>query len=266
MQSLTPVVRVLLLMNVVIFFIQAFTTYNPWILDTFALHYVGASKFMPHQFISHMFLHGGWLHLFSNMFSLFIFGTLLERTWGSARFLAFYMITGVGAAALHAGVTAWQMQEMIAAMDNFLNTQQPQAFFTFVNEHASFVYDHDKLRAPVLELINAYEKNPNSVSLFTEAKGFVQFATEQKMNVPTVGASGAVFGLLMAFGMLFPNVELMLLFLPIPIKAKYFVALYGAYEFYAGFQASPDDNIAHFAHLGGLLFAFLLIKFGNFKK
>ncbi|MCC5943831.1 MAG: rhomboid family intramembrane serine protease [Bernardetiaceae bacterium] len=266
MQSLTPVVKGLLLLNVVIFLAQAFTEYNPWILDNFALHYIGAEKFMPHQFVSHMFLHGGWFHLFSNMFALFIFGTALEKTWGPVRFFAFYMVTGLGAAALHAGVTAWQINEMIAAMDNFLNTQKPELFFEFVKEHASFVYNRPQAKVAILELINNYERSPESAALFAEAKEWAHQLVAVKMNIPTVGASGAVFGLLMGFGMMYPNVKLMLLFFPVPIKAKYFVALYGAYELYTGFQAAPDDNIAHFAHLGGLLFAFILIKLWKLNK
>lgn len=179
---------------------------------TLGLYYVDSPHFRPYQIITHMFMHGSIMHIFFNMFALWMFGGPLENVWGAKRFLLYYFITGLGAAFLHQLVTGIEVY------------QQTGTFFPGID--SPFV--NEKLY----------------VSLF----------------VPTVGASGAVFGLLLGFGMLFPNTRLFLIFLPIPIKAKYFVIGYALIEIYLGFQQIPGDNIAHFAHVGGMLFGFILLK------
>ncbi len=182
---------------------------------TLGLFYFGSPEFKPIQLFTHMFMHGGFLHIFSNMYALFLFGTVLERVWGPQRFLLFYFLTGFGAELLHLGVQAWQVY-------NFTG------------------------------------------SIFATDANLNQFYTLQEIYfIPTVGASGAVFGVLAAFGMLFPNTELMLLFPPIPLKAKVFVVLYIIWELYRGIAMQAGDNIAHFAHLGGALMGFLLVKYWN---
>jgi membrane associated rhomboid family serine protease len=172
----------------------------------FGLFYVGSDYFRPYQFVTHMFMHGSFLHLFSNMFALWMFGMRLENYWGPKRFLFFYFFCGLGAAAMHSVVTYFEIQ------------------------HLAQTADPETLMAA--------------------------------SNVPTVGASGAVFGVLLAFGMIFPNTQLMLLIPPIPIRAKYFVLLYAIFELYAGVTSiQGGSNIAHFAHIGGMIFGFILIKF-----
>ena len=109
-------------------------------------------------------------------------------------------------------------------------------------------------------MIEQYAANPDNPQLEEESTYIVETIYEQKANIPMVGASGAIFGILMAFGLLFPNTTLMLLIPPIPIKAKYFVLLYGAYELYSVIQQAPGDNVAHYAHLGGMLIAFILVR------
>ena len=183
--------------------------------ELFSLFYPASPLFKPMQLVTHMFMHGSTMHLFSNMFALFMFGTVLEQVWGAQRFLFFYFVTGIGAMLLHTSVQA----------------------FIIHNFTGSF--------APSLEVINQL---PDAAAIYM---------------TPTVGASGAIFGILIAFGTLFPNTELMMLFLPIPIKAKYFVLMYIAWEFYRGISMSEGDNVAHFAHLGGALFGFLLVKYWN---
>ena len=177
-----------------------------------ALFYPASPYFKPVQIVTHMFMHGGWGHIFANMFALFMFGAVLERVWGPQRFLFFYFITGLGAAFLHIAV------------------------------QALIVYNFSGSVHPAIVVINEY---PQLGELYTS---------------PTIGASGAVFGILVAFGMLFPNSELMFLFLPVPIKAKYFVTGYVVFELYQGLAMNPTDHIAHFAHLGGALFGFILVK------
>ena len=179
------------------------------------LHYPSSELFKPFQIITHMFMHGGLLHIFFNMFNLYMFGTILERVWGPKRFLEFYFITGFGAMLLHTAV------------------------------QAIVVYNLSGSLAPPLHIVEASEQLKNI------------------MYIPTVGASGAVFGLLIAFAMLFPNTELLLMFIPIPIKAKYLIGGLVVYELYSGVANSPGDNVAHFAHLGGALIGFIIVKIWN---
>lgn len=248
MFNITPMVRNLLIINVVVFILQSS------VIDArqFALYHFGSDYFNPIQFVTHMFLHGGWGHLFSNMFSLFIFGPLLERFWGAQRFLAFYLITGLGASILYSGVRAYELNELQTDTVTYIENPSPVAFNNYMDEHLK--------EGSGRELAIAMKNNPDSPEYVKESKAVVKQVYNAIFNSPMLGASGAVFGILMAFGMLFPNLELMLLFLPVPIKAKYFVLLYGAYELYTGFNRVAGDNVAHFAHLGGMLFAYILIK------
>ena len=195
--------------------------------ETLGLHYIGSPAFEPWQLITHMFMHGGLSHIFMNMFGLFMIGSPLEYHWGSKRFLNFYLICGLGGAALNIGVQAWEYEQLA----QWLSVDQIEQ----VREHG---------RAALVDLVMGGE-------------GFRNEAMNQMagiLHTPMVGASGAIFGILAAFGILYPNVELMIIFFPVPIKAKWFVLLYGAYEFYAGYaglMGTGSDNVAHFAHIGG---------------
>ena len=111
-----------------------------------------------------------------------------------------------------------------------------------------------------------FYNNPGNASLVAESRQAVKAYLSQAINAPMIGASGAVFGILMAFGMMFPDLPLMLLFFPIPIKAKYFVALYGFFELYSGLHRTPGDNVAHFAHVGGMIFAFILLRYWGIRQ
>ncbi|GAB3821396.1 rhomboid family intramembrane serine protease [Pontibacter rugosus] len=249
MFNITPMVRNLLIINVVVFILQLSGVISN---DMFALHYVGSELFQPVQLFSHMFMHGSWGHLFSNMFSLFIFGPMLERFWGAQRLLVFYLITGIGASILYTGVRAYELNQMEEDTAQYIENPSPIAFSNYMDEHVQ-----EGFRS---ELAVAYKNNVNDPQYIEATKSAVREVFTAIYNIPLVGASGAVFGILMAFGLLFPNLELMLLFLPIPIKAKYFVLFYGAYELYAGFNRVPGDNVAHFAHLGGMLFAYIMVR------
>lgn len=188
------VVSNLIMLNVVMFAItMLMPQYGVWIEQNLALWYPASPMFSPIQLVSYMFLHAGFGHIFFNMFALWMFGRQLEYDLGSARFLAYYMITGVGAGILN---------------------------------------------LVVMGLTGDYGV--------------------------TVGASGAVFGILLGFGMLHPNERLLLLIPPMPIKAKYFVMIYGAIELYEGFAVS--DNVAHFAHLGGMLFGIILLLYWRARR
>ena len=192
------------------------------------LHFPLSEKFRLHQIFTHMFMHGGLTHLFFNMFALYMFGRVLESVWGPKRFLTFYLVTGIGAAALHTAVNFFEYYQTVSV----LSPEQIE----YVKEVGYNIWGTSKVfNEPLMNNLNAI------------------------LNTPTVGASGAVFGILLGFGMLFPNTQLMLLFPPIPIKAKYFVIGYGALELYLGFS-QPGSNVAHFAHLGGMLFGYFMEK------
>jgi membrane associated rhomboid family serine protease len=222
------------------------------------LHYVHSQYFEPYQFVSHMFMHGGMLHIFSNMFALWMFGSVLENVWGPKRFLFFYLFTGMGAALIHSGVTYYELHSLENAVNEFSSSPTPVAFKQFVERYAGGFN-----KAAIYDFITQWSYHEDSASYISEAKSFANKILSDSVDIPTVGASGAVFGVLLAFGMLFPNTLLYIYFF-FPIKAKYFIFIYAAFEFYAGWKSvtgSSATNIAHFAHLGGMLFAYLLIKF-----
>lgn len=255
---LTPIVRNLLLINVIIFVLQSVVQFD--FVHLFGLRYIHAETFRPYQFLTHIFIHGSWLHLFSNMFALFIFGPLLERFWGSQRFLFFYLVTGLGAGLLYSAINYYEVNTLENQVEIYIADPSPEKFDAFVLENAEFAYQR------LSGFIDQYYDNPNAPSYVNESKQYITQVLKTKENIPMVGASGAIFGILMAFGLLFPNTELFLLFFPFPIKAKYFVLFYGLYELYAGFGRMPGDNVAHFAHLGGMLFAYILIKIWRDKR
>ncbi|MDQ3393553.1 MAG: rhomboid family intramembrane serine protease [Bacteroidota bacterium] len=218
------------------------------------LRYIYSPQFEPYQIFAHIFVHADGWHLFSNMFALFIFGPLLEKVWGANRFLVFYLVTGLGASVLFSAVNYYEIRKVEVDAHSYMEAPEPDAFDANVSEHFS------SLHAPNYEFIDAYSRNPEDRSLIEKSLDFVNQTYNRVRDIPMVGASGAVFGILMAFGYLFPNLQLMLLFPPIPIKAKYLVLFYGLYSLYAAIQKVPGDNVAHYAHLGGMLFAIILLK------
>ncbi|WP_338769816.1 rhomboid family intramembrane serine protease [Bernardetia sp. ABR2-2B] len=262
MPRLTPVVKVLLILNIAIFALQYFVFggNNPNQIDVltqlFGLRYFGAESFAPYQLITHMFLHGGLWHILGNMYALFIFGPPLETYFDSKRFLALYMIAGLGAAVLHVGASAWEVQNREILIVEFEAHPEPALFSAFIDKEGYLNYNP----ATVDNFIGEFRQNPKNQSYVIEAKRVMNEMAQTKRNIPTVGASGAIFGILAAFGIVFANVKLVLLFPPIPIKAKYLVFGYALYEIYAIYQANPTDNVAHFAHIGGFIFGIILVK------
>lgn len=224
-----PVVKNLIIINALMFLglLAVNSAFGVDLNRLLGLYYIKSPYFHPYQIVTHMFMHGSITHIFFNMFALWMFGKVLEQVWGSKRFLIYYFVTGLGAAFLHMLVLHIELSGPIKQVSELYNIQN---------------FDD----ATVKQLLQTGSALAQKVGL--------------GLYVPTVGASGAVFGVLLAFGMLFPNTRLMLLFPPIPIKAKYFVIGYGALELYLGLTQA-GSNIAHFAHIGGMLFGFLLIKY-----
>lgn len=226
--NLPPVVKNLLIVNIILL-LATYVLGGKFGLNLsqyMGLYFPTSEFFRPHQIFTHMFMHGDFTHLFFNMFALFMFGRVLESVWGPKRFLSFYLITGIGAALLHLLVAYIEYNVATSSL-----SPEQLAYFKQLAAEGKYIPDTVSEKITII------------------------------MNTPSVGASGAVFGILLGFGMLFPNTELMLIFPPIPIKAKYFVIGYGAIELYLAFLNRPDDNIAHFAHLGGMLFGYILIKY-----
>lgn len=212
----------------------AFQRYGIDLTELLGLFVPQSKHFRPHQLVSYIFMHGNFEHIFFNMFALWMFGNSLENYWGGKRFLIYYMATGLGAGLIHLGV-------LEAELFSILPQISADALAMVKQEGLSVLYNGQNYSDPVLSQLNAI------------------------LNVPTVGASGAVFGLLLAFGMMFPNAQIYIYFL-FPIRAKYFVIIYGLFELFSGISNRPGDNVAHFAHLGGMLIGYILLKYWQKNK
>lgn len=250
-RRLTPVAKNILIINVAILLLSSLLRLplNEW----FGLRVVYSSEFAPYQFLTYMWLHGGMWHLFGNMIAVLVFAPMLEMVWGSKRFLIFYLVCGIGAGVLYGVVDAMEKLPLKNAAEAYIENPSPEAFEQFIIENKSFI---NVARGG--ELLDLYYDNPAYEPETVAAVKSIYNGVITKGTM--VGASGAVFGILFAFAFLFPNTELFLLFPPIPIKAKYLVFFYGMYELYAEFNRMPGDNVAHLAHLSGMLIAFILLK------
>ena len=255
LNSVPTVVKNLIIINILFFLATLILgSANIDLVDYFGMHYPGSKKFMLHQIVTYMFMHGNIAHIFFNMFALFMFGRVLESVWGPKRFLLYYFVTGIGAIAFQTFVNYIEFSSIQNTITAFQNTPSPDILEKFVNKNLS------NASMQVRDFIMTWYNDPTNPTYANEGLSLMQRILELKINVPTVGASGAVFGILLAFGMLFPNTQLMLLFPPIPIRAKYLVIGYGLLELILGFSQS-NSNIAHFAHLGGMLFGFFMVKY-----
>lgn len=261
MFNLTPTVRNLLIANVLLLVVSTNLPQIP-LMQYGALFPVGSQFFQPWQFLTAMFLHAGWGHLIGNMFGLISFGPLLEQRWGGPRFLFFWLICGFGAGLLYEGVRAYELRPLTELRHDL--TQNPTG-----GEFAELVRTakgSGPYAADDMALADALARRPDDASLRASVVQETQTIYQTVLASPMLGASGALFGVLFAFAYLFPNTELMLLFFPFPIKAKYFVFLYAAYELYSGVHRTPGDNVAHFAHLGGLLIGFLVVRYWERRR
>lgn len=224
-----PVVKNLLIINV-LFFVAKYVLQSANIDLTLLLgaFYFDSQSFKVWQLVTYMFMHGDIWHIFFNMFALFMFGGVLEARWGAKRFINFYLITGLGAVALQMAVQAYEVHTITGS---FMNNA------ILIDRAAGLVH----FGMPGL--------SESSQATLAGIYG-----------APMVGASGAIFGLLVAFGMLYPNTEMYVMFIPVPIKAKFLIPVYILMELSLGVAQIPGDSIAHYAHLGGGLVGFILVK------
>jgi membrane associated rhomboid family serine protease len=257
---LPPAVKNLLIVNGLFFLATVVFDESVRIslIDILGLHYWTSPEFEIYQVVSHMFMHGGPMHLFSNMFALWMFGTALENVWGPKRMIFFYIFTALGAAFLHQTVLGIEYFQINSAFDAFKDSPTVENLVNTMNAIGAKVNT-----TYITYLESNYNKGVISAQEAANVSNQITGLINERLSIPTVGASGAVFGILIAFALYYPNTELFLLFLPIPIKAKYFVGIYAVMELYLGIQNNPGDNIAHFAHLGGALFGYILVKYWN---
>lgn len=250
---MTPMVKNLLLITVAAYLIPSILGWSN-INAILGLWHISSPHFQPFQFFTYMFAHGGLMHLLFNMLGLIFLGPTLEQFWGPKRFLTFYMITGIGAGVFYEGVKYTQTIPMHNRVEQYMADPNPEDFAIYVGKYLNYPAEE------VYDFIDVYSENPTNRSYVSESKKIVEAIYARQINVPMVGASGAIYGILMAFGLLFPNTRLMLLFPPIPIKAKYFVLILGGMAIYSEFSHTAGDNVAHLAHLGGMIFAFIMIR------
>ncbi len=266
--SLTPVVKNLLIINVLAFFATYVfgNSMHISLNEMFGLRYFGSEKFSPFQLVTYMFLHADISHIFFNMFAVFMFGRILEQTWGGKRFFIYYMVTGIGAGLIHMGAQYFEIQPFVRSVNEVMSNTSHDAIVSFLDNYGKpYSFEAQRLLKGFIDSYNRIVNTDPQGAAALAREFMPQFEAAYLNAHLTIGASGAVFGILLAFGMMFPNVQLMLLFPPIPIKAKYFVIMYGAIELFMGIKNFAFDNVAHWAHLGGMLFGFILIKYWKNK-
>lgn len=235
--SIPPVTKNLIIINLLVWLAEAlFPRFADTIIRVGGLHLFSASLFNPVQIITYMFIHSpsSVAHVLFNMFTLWMFGSTLERVWGSKRFIIYYFICGIGAAVVQEIV--WSL----TYMHDYIDRIAKQNLIT---------YDHAR------QMVDA--------ALASSDPQLSQIISQFKNIFVTIGASGAVYGLLLGFAFIFPNQPMYLFFVPVPIKAKYMVIGYGVIEFFLGIGSS--DMIAHFAHLGGMLFGLIILFYWKKK-
>lgn len=236
MNKITDTVKHLLIINVIMF-VATVAIGQDQFYNLFALHFPENSVFKPWQIVTHMFMHGGVMHIAFNMLALWMFGTAVEQRLGNKKFIMLYFIAGLGAVLFQLGVDYFNYSRILSEL---------QASGISI-EILMDIYRTEQWNFPTSALQS--EQINEAFQIY---------------NTPMVGASGCIMGVLVAFGILNPNAELMLMFLPIPIKAKYFIPLLVGYDIISGFLGSPSVfgmNIAHWAHVGGAVIGLIIMLF-----
>ena len=257
-QILPVVIKNLLIINVLVFLAQKTLGAGGLISmeDIFGLHHVKSPLFQPWQIITHLFLHGDFMHLLGNMFALWMFGARLENLWGPKRFLTFYFLCGIGAALIQIASLWLQYSELLNQFAAIQFHPTSEGMIAFYRQYG---LDNNKQS---VEILQNYLNNPDNPASLQQAVDRISIASNKIISQATIGASGAVFGILAAFIYLYPNTYIYLYFL-FPIKTKWIGLFYFGTEIYAGIVNSAGDNIAHWAHIGGGLVGFLLVLTWN---
>lgn len=233
LRDIPQVTKNLLILNVLMFILTYFfQTKGIQLNDLLGAHYVNSPLFKPYQVITYFFMHGGIMHIFFNMFALVMFGGFLEKLWGPKRFFILYVAAAIGAFALYNAIGVFEIMSLRKQLGPELSAIGMDL------HHIDGLLMEGKYYPNVSEALDKY-----SIMCLT----------------PMVGASGAIFGIMAAFAILFPNTELMLLFPPIPIKAKYLIGGYFVYELYRSIYQVEGDNVAHLAHVGGAVVGAILV-------
>ncbi|MCC6702947.1 MAG: rhomboid family intramembrane serine protease [Fluviicola sp.] len=243
--GIPQVTKNLLLLNVLMFILTfVFESKGIALGSILGAHYFGTPLFEPYQIVSHFFMHDGIFHLFFNMYALVIFGSFLEKLWGPKRFFILYIASALGAFLLYNGMGYFHILELKAQINN-------DSLIAGLNGIIKDNNPNDATTNLILDFISSHNQNAVSLPLV--------FEYAAKSYIPMVGASGAIFGILASFAILFPNTELQLLFPPIPIKAKWLIGGYFILEVYMSFQDKAGDNVAHLAHVGGAIVGAIIV-------
>ncbi len=260
-EILPIVIKNLLIINVLFFLAQktvgAGGVFN--MLDLLALHHVQSPLFQPWQLVTHLFLHGDFWHLLGNMFALWMFGAILENVWGPKRFITFYFLCGIGAALIHLTFLWYDYHGLLNDFLSLKFSPTPEKIAAFYNNYG---LSQD---AAADMMVKNYLANPVNTGNVEQIVNYISDVTYRVISYPTLGASGAVFGVLAAFVYLFPNTYIYLYFL-LPIKAKWMGLAYFGIELFSAIQNSAGDNVARWAHIGGGLVGFLLVITWNKKN
>ncbi|WP_166921801.1 rhomboid family intramembrane serine protease [Flavobacterium poyangense] len=258
MMNMTPVVKQLLIINIIFFLGSQLV---PISYDYLSLFYPESTNFRAWQLVTHMFMHAplpNFMHILFNMFALYSFGSALEHFWGGKKFLFFYISCGLGAALLHTAVNYVQLHSLLDSVAS-LNLSKAELDL-ILNTDPRSLFDASGRMNPgeISTILNRVHCTQEQFNALAQASGVTQSSV--------IGASGAIYGLLTAFAFMFPNAELALMFIPIPIKAKYFVPGILAIDLFLGFKgnslfSSGGTSIAHFAHIGGAITGFLMMLY-----
>ena len=256
-EVLPTIIKNLLIINGLVFLAQntfAGPTSTFSFEDYFALHAWQSDLYKPWQLITHMFLHGDFSHILGNMFALWMFGSILENVWGPKRFLLFYMLCGVGAAVIHLAILSYQLVPLTNEYERLLLLSKTNAsgFTEAVYNYAA------RHRIPLTQILADNKVSLSTPGLAPQLMDLMTTYYNKTVGTATLGASGAVFGILIAFVYLFPNTYIYIYFL-FPVKAKWLGILYFGFELFKGIQNAAGDNVARWAHVGGALIGFVLV-------
>ena len=256
-EVLPTIIKNLLIINGLVFLAQntfAGPTSTFSFEDYFALHAWQSDLYKPWQLITHMFLHGDFSHILGNMFALWMFGSILENVWGPKRFLLFYMLCGVGAAVIHLAILSYQLVPLTNEYESLLLLSKTNAsgFTEAVYNYAA------RHRIPLTQILADNKVSLSTPGLAPQLMDLMTTYYNKTVGTATLGASGAVFGILIAFVYLFPNTYIYIYFL-FPVKAKWLGILYFGFELFKGIQNAAGDNVARWAHVGGALIGFVLV-------